>query len=362
MIHRGSLARFGAIESIMRFRAIERGVDERYNRRMKNRTKLEGALEAARALIETEAATLTRLSKAPDMEPFKRALERIAAISGKLFFIGLGKSGLIAAKIASTFSSIGINAVFLHAADALHGDLGAIGSEDASILISKSGQTREALEVASFLRREGADYISITNDPDSPLARMAAVDLSMMVEREGSPVELAPMASGIATLAIGDALAAAMIELRSIGAESFARFHPGGSIGWLLSARVVDILSVDSNPIVTESETVRGAIVKLAEARLGAVSVVDGSGRLVGIVTDGDLKRFMLDRPEENLERPVGDFMTRDPVTIAPDQSASAALDLMESRALAISVLVVLDPDRAPIGILRLHDILGRAR
>jgi arabinose-5-phosphate isomerase len=316
------------------------------------------AVAAAARAVSAEASALARLEEVIASPPFARAVAACYECAGKIFVVGLGKSGLVGAKIAATLSSTGTTAVSLHAADALHGDMGAIGSTDVAILISKSGQTRETLEIIPFLKDQGNTIIALTNEPESSLGAGADIVLPLMVETEGCPMNLAPMASTTNTLAIGDALAAALIVARGFRAESFARFHPGGKLGWMLTANVADMIDRSKNPVVWEGELLRVAVKKLVEYRLGAVSVVDAQGRMVGIVTDGDLKRIVVEGDEALFDRPVVETMAKEPTVIALTASAAEALDMMERRDNQISALPVVDGDLKPVGVLRIHDVI----
>ncbi|MDH4185100.1 MAG: KpsF/GutQ family sugar-phosphate isomerase [Nitrospinota bacterium] len=321
---------------------------------------LSRAVQAAVNVIAEEAGALTRLKDEARSPRFARALEILFNCQGTVYIIGLGKSGLVGQKIAATLTSTGAPAAYIHATDALHGDLGAIRSQDTAILISKSGQTREILAVIPFLKGNGNPIIAITNEENSPLAEQADVTLPMMVESEGCPLNLAPMTSSTAAMAIGDALAGALIVARDFKPESFARFHPAGRLGFLLTARVGDLLAPGNNPVVAESASLREAVVALVESRLGGVSITGADGRLTGALTDGDMKRIVIDK-NLSLNEPVIRYMTRNPVTARPEDSAAVAVEIMENRKTQISILPVVDGEGRPLGILRLHDIIRSA-
>ena len=323
-----------------------------------NRAQL-AVLAAARVLAE-EASALARLKKVAGSTAFKRALEIFINLKGTIYIIGLGKSGLVGQKIAATLTSTGAPAAYIHAGDALHGDLGAIRPDDAAILISKSGETRELLAVIRFLKSNKNPIVAITNSPASTLAKEADVTLPMMVKSEGCPLNLAPMTSSTAAMALGDAIAGALIVARDFKPENFARFHPAGRLGFLLTAKVGDLLAKGNNPVVGEGATLKEAVVRLVESRLGGVCIVRKNGRLAGILTDGDLKRIMLEE-ERSLEEKVAGFMTKNPVTAGPEDSAASALEVMENRKTQISILPVVDSAGRPLGILRLHDIVRSA-
>ncbi|MDH5511365.1 MAG: KpsF/GutQ family sugar-phosphate isomerase [Nitrospinota bacterium] len=318
------------------------------------------AIDAAANVIHAEAEALARLGEVVRSEAFIIATKILLRCEGTIYIIGLGKSGLVGQKIAATLTSTGAPAAYIHAGDALHGDLGAIRQRDAAILISKSGQTREILEVVPFLKNNNNPTIAITNQPQSPLAAKADVTLPMMVESEGCPLNLAPMTSSTAAMAIGDALAGALIVARDFKPENFARFHPAGRLGFLLTAKVGDLLAPGLNPVSRENVTLRQAVVALVDSRLGGLSIVDENGRLTGVLTDGDLKRIIVDKAQR-LDEEVRHFMTRNPVFARPDDSAAAAMEIMENRQTQISILPVVDGHGKPMGILRLHDIIRSA-
>lgn len=325
---------------------------------MTDNKSLDMAIEAAARVAAEEAAALSSLDKEIRSGKFRKAVATCLECRGTIYIIGLGKSGLVGQKIAATLTSTGTPAICLHAGDALHGDLGAIRPGDVAIIISKSGETREVLQAIPFLKNQSNMIIAITNDSRSTLASAADVAVMMEVDSEACPLNLAPMTSTAATMAIGDALAAALIVAKGFKREDFARFHPAGKLGWLLTATVAGMISPEKNPVCPETASLRQAVVKLVEFRLGGVNVVDGTGKLSGILTDGDLKRIMLSGDDSALNRPVKEFMKAGPVTINSEASAAEALELMENRDTQISVLPVVDAERKPVGLLRLHDVI----
>lgn len=316
------------------------------------------AIEAAVAVALEEADAVRRLADTANAPEFKKALEICLHCPGTIFILGMGKSGLVGQKIAATLTSTGSPSIYIHPGDALHGDIGAIRAVDVAILISKSGETGEVLRTVPFLKNQGNPIIAITSELSSSLSKSADVTLDMQVTSEACPLNLAPMSSTTATMVIGDALAAALIVARGFRPESFARFHPGGKLGWLLTAKVADMIGPEKNPVAAESETLRQAIVKLVEYRLGGVSVVDSAGRLTGMITDGDLKRIIISGDDHAMNRSVVEFMKKSPVSIPITATAAEALDLMEKRETQISVLPVVDDLYRPVGILRLHDVI----
>ncbi|MFW2331245.1 MAG: KpsF/GutQ family sugar-phosphate isomerase [Nitrospinota bacterium] len=313
---------------------------------------------AARNLIEVERDALTRLIALPDSNEFAEAINILLECKGKIFTIGLGKSGLIGAKIAATFSSVGRNAIFIHAGDALHGDMGVLGKDDAAILISKSGETKELLEVLSFLQKSNNKTIAITNDRSSSLAKGADVDLELDVKLEGCPLNLAPMASTSATLTIGDALASGLMVASNFKPEKFAKYHPGGKLGAILTKKVSDIVDTENNPICNENSLLKDALLILIEKKMGAINIVNNQNSLTGFMTDGDVKRILVDFDYQTLNKKVNLFMTKKPITITLGESSAVALDLMEQRNSQISTLPVIDDKGRPVAILRLHDLI----
>jgi arabinose-5-phosphate isomerase len=272
---------------------------------------------------------------------------------------GVGKSGLIARKIAATLASTGTRAFFLHPADAAHGDVGMVGAGDVVIAVSKSGEGDELLQLLPLIREMGVTVVAVTANSSSTLAKRADVILDAAVEREACPMDLVPTASTTAALALGDALAVAVLEEKEIDRDAFATFHPAGALGRRLLLRVRDVMHTgESLPVVSEDALMRDAIVEIAEKRLGLTTVVDGSGRLAGIVTDGDFKRILLKRPDM-LEVRVGDVMTRDPKTVGREELVVSALEKMETMAASpITSLVITDDEGAPEGVIHIHDCL----
>jgi len=316
------------------------------------------AIEAAKRVIAEEAEALASLGEEILSDNFRKAVETCLACKGTIYVIGMGKSGLVGQKMAATLTSTGAPAIYIHAGDALHGDLGSVRPGDVAVIISKSGETREALQTLPFLKSQKNPIIAITNEAESTLAKEADVSLLTKIGSEACPLNLAPMTSTTATMAIGDALAAALIVARNFKPEDFARFHPAGKLGWMLTAKVSDMISPERNPVSAENDTLRQAVVKLVEHKLGGVNIASADGKLAGILTDGDLKRIILSKDDAALDRPVKEFMKAGPVTIHFEASAAEALELMENRESQISVLPVVDGARKPVGLLRLHDVI----
>ncbi len=285
---------------------------------------------------------------------FVQAVDTILKLQGRLVVVGMGKSGIIAKKIAATFASTGTPAFFVHAAEAQHGDLGMITGQDAVLALSHSGETAEVCGLLPEIRRRGAQVIAITGNTGSTLARYADTVLHIPVEKEACPLNLAPTASTTATLALGDALAVVVLKQRGFREEDFARVHPAGSLGRKL-LRVADVMhSGDALPLVAHDATLRDAIMCISSHRLGITGIVR-DGRLIGCLSDGDLRRI-LEAGHLDIKAPVHDLMHPQPSTIAADRLASEALHEMESK--KITVLFVCDEQLRVTGIVHMHDIL----
>ena len=310
-------------------------------------------LAAARRVLAAERDAIDAVAAALD-EDFCRAVARILELEGRLVVVGMGKSGIIARKIAATFASTGTPAFFVHAAEAQHGDLGMITRQDAVLALSHSGETDEVVRLLPTIKRMGAGLIAITGNPRSTLARHADMVLHVDVAREACPHNLAPTASTTAALALGDALAVAVLEQRGFSPEDFARFHPAGSLGRRLM-RVGDVMHAgDAMPLVVADAPLKDAVMAITAGRLGIVGVIEGE-RLAGCLTDGDLRRLM-ETGRMALDRPVGELMHPGPRTIAADHLASEAVRLMEEH--KITQLFVVDEAGRPEGVVHLHDLL----
>lgn len=301
--------------------------------------------EIARQVIAQQAASLQQLAGSLGRE-FDGAVALLLACKGRVIVCGMGKSGLVGSKMSATFASTGTPSFFLHPGEALHGDLGKIMGGDVIILISNSGETEEVLRLLPSLEDFGNDTIAITNAPQSTLARYAKVALHLQVEREACPNNLAPTTSTLATMALGDALAVALITARDFQPQDFARYHPGGSLGRRLLTRVADVMHKDL-PCVAPDTPMSEVIEVMTEKRLGLAVVMEGK-TLAGILTDGDLRRAM--RRERNvLDHPARVFMTANPVTVSPGCRLAEAEQLMHER--SIRALVVVEAG-AVLGIL----------
>ena len=313
-------------------------------------------LAVARAAIEIEAAALLRTAALLDGELI-RAVDLILAHPGKMVVTGIGKSGHIARKIVATLCSMGTPAVFLHPAEAVHGDLGIYTPGDPTVLISKNGSSRELLALVPLLRELRSPLIGILGSATSPLAARLDVLLDASVEREADPHNLAPTASAVAALAVGHALAIALMRARDFTPEEFGRFHPGGQLGRNLMLSVREAMhSGDEVATVAPETSFQGVILAMTERPMGGACVVRADGALSGFVTDGDLRRVLTHHDDIRALR-AEDVMTRTPVTIGPDATLGEALELMERRPSQISVLPVVDETGRALGLLRIHDI-----
>jgi arabinose-5-phosphate isomerase len=310
-------------------------------------------VERGRRVLVLEAEAIRRVAERLGPS-FAAALGLLAKVRGRVIVSGLGKSGLIARKIAATFTSTGTPASFLHPVDSLHGDLGIVSRDDAAVLLSKSGASDELLGLVDQLKRFGVPIIAITGDRDSGLARRADVVLDAGVTEEACDETLAPTASTTAALALGDALAVTLLESKGFGRDAFAALHPGGSLGRKLLLRVGDVMLTHDLPTLRADRPMRECVVLLAKRR-GTVAVVDGAGSLLGVVTAGDLTRLM-ERTDRFLDTPVADTMTRAPKTTTPDELAGAAVGVMEKH--GIMALPVLDGRATVVGMVHLHDLL----
>jgi arabinose-5-phosphate isomerase len=314
---------------------------------------LERVLQVAKSVLRKEGEALIGLSEKLDRS-FVHAVNLILETKGRVVLTGIGKSGIICKKIAATFSSTGTPAFFLHPVDAVHGDLGMLRGDDTLIAVSNSGESAEVLNVVSVVKSFGIPVIGITNDINSSLSKLSDVVLLLHVDEEACPLGLAPTTSTTATLALGDALAAALIVARGFNSEDFARLHPGGKLGIRLS-KVKNLMRTGSEiPEVSPDTSMKDAIYEISSKKLGATLVVD-NGKLVGIVTDGDLRRFF--EKGGKLEDKVKNAMTKNPKTVSEDEFAENALKIMEK--FKITVLPVVNKGKIK-GILHLHDILGR--
>ena len=317
-----------------------------------------GLVASGRRVLEIEGQALAAVG-ARIGEEFAHACALAMACRGRVVAIGMGKSGHIARKIAATLASTGTPAFFVHPGEAGHGDLGMITDADVVLAISYSGESDEILTLLPALRRQGNPVVAMTGRPQSTLAREADVHLDVSVPAEACPLHLAPTSSTTASLALGDALAVALLEARGFTADDFARSHPAGSLGRRLLLRIDDVMhSGEALPSVAAGATVAEALVEMSRKRLGMTAIVDDDGCLLGIFTDGDLRRA-LDQGLDLRQAPIAGIMTRDPRTVRAGRMASEAAHLMEQH--RINGLIVVDDAGRAVGALNIHDLL-RAR
>ena len=315
-------------------------------------------LAKAREVLDIEARGLAAVRDRLDGS-FVRALELMASCSGRVVVTGLGKSGLVGRKIAATLSSTGTPSFFLHPVEGAHGDLGMIRREDVIVAISNSGETDELNNILPSLKSLAGYVISLTGGLRSTMARLSDVVIDTSVPCEACPLGVAPTASTTAALAVGDALAVCLIEWKSFALEDFRRFHPGGALGQRLTKNVEELMRSSQLPVVPSGVSLGQALTVLNEGRLGCVCVLDPSGRLVGLLTDGDVRRLVCAN-RLLMDDVVDSVMTASPLHASPGQKAAEVLDLMESR--AITVLPVVTPDRTLAGMVHMHDVLGQGR
>jgi arabinose-5-phosphate isomerase len=303
--------------------------------------------------IETEAQSILGLTKYINAD-FENAVHIIADTKGRIVISGIGKSATIAQKIVATFNSTGTPAIFMHAADAIHGDLGIVQQDDIVMIISKSGESPEIKVLIPLIKNFKNTLIGMVGNLQSYLASQSDIILNTTVEQEACPNNLAPTSSTTAQLVMGDALAICLMELKGFSSDDFAKFHPGGTLGKKLYLRVSDLYIHNEKPSVTPEKSLKEAIVEISAKRLGAVAVVDKSNQLLGIITDGDLRRLL--GKNISIERAtVEDVMTRFPKTICADELAVDALDLMRKK--SITQLVVVDGGKY-LGFIHLHDLI----
>lgn len=310
--------------------------------------------------LTAEAKAITNVAKRLQPNQVEHALTLLATCQGKIVIIGVGKSGIIAQKIAGTLRSIGIVAVFLHPCDALHGDLGVITAHDVAIALSHSGETEEILDIIPHLKRRQVPLIAIVGNLQSSLARQADVILDTTIEREVCPLNLAPTTSTTVALALGDALAMTLMSIKGVTPESFAFNHPAGRLGKRLTLKVRDLMhSGHENPTLFPQAPWIDVVSTISQGGLGAVNIIAADGSLAGLITDGDLRRWVEKTNPANLETLSAEkIMTATPVVVSPDTLAYDALKLMENRPSQISVLPVVNEQKECLGLIRLHDIV----
>jgi arabinose-5-phosphate isomerase len=310
----------------------------------------------AARVLELEAEAILALVSRLDAR-FDAAVGLLERCRGRVIVTGMGKSGIIARKIAATLASTGTPAHFLHPAEGVHGDLGMVARGDVVLVLSNSGETDEILAIVPRLKRLAVPIALLTGHPQSALARQCEVVLDVSVREEACPMSLAPTSSTTAALAMGDALAMALLEVRGLRPEDYAALHPRGALGWRASVRVADLMHAGAAvPVVSADAVLKDVIAEMTDKGLGMTTVVDGSGRLVGVITDGDLRRLHL-RPGPIAEFAARDFMSGQPKLVEAGALAATALEVMEQSG-PITSLVVVDDGGRPAGVIHLHDVL----
>lgn len=323
---------------------------------MNNQTHLADIQQMLRIESDAIAQTANKLEPAQ----VERVVELLAACKGKVVILGVGKSGIIGQKIAATMTSAGTAALYLHPSDALHGGLGIVHADDVVIVLSNSGETDEIVAMFPYLKNRGVPIVAIVGNLNSTLARRADAVLDASVDKEACPLNLAPTTSTTVALAIGDALAMTVMKVKGMTSEDFAVNHPAGRLGKRLTLRVADLMHRDGeNPTIAAGSSWVEVVRAISKGGLGAVCVVDATGHLAGVITDGDLRRAIEQTSHDSLASLTGDdFMTRKPVVATPELLAFDALQLMEDRPSQISVLPVVDQDQVCVGLIRVHDIV----
>ena len=317
--------------------------------------KQKKVLEIVQKVLTIESDAIADLAVKISQTVYQ-AVEMMLDCSGKIVVTGMGKPGLIARKISATLNSTGTVAVFIHPAEAIHGDLGVISTQDVVVAISNSGETDEIMNLIPYLKRHAIKLISLTGNMKSTLARHSDLVLDVSIKQEACPIGLAPTASTTASLAMGDALAMALMELKGFKQEDFAQHHPGGNLGRRLLLKVKDIMRTEKkHPIVICDEVLPEVLIRITQAHAGAATIIDDKGRLLGIFTDGDLRRhFQSGGKIEKL--PIKDIMTNNPLNIHEDKLASEALEIMTNN--KIDELIVVDVNFKPIGLLDVQDLI----
>ena len=315
------------------------------------------SVEEAKRVLRVEAQSLLDLAERID-ENFSRAVELLYQCAGKVVLMGMGKSGLVGRKIASTFASTGTPSFFLHPAEGLNGDFGMLAKEDLIIAISNSGETRELLEVLPLIKRYGNRLITLTGNPNSTLSKAGDVNLDIRVKEEACPLGLAPTSSTTATLALGDALAVALMGKKDFKEEDFAMLHPGGALGKRLLLKVEDLMHVGKAfPMVSEKTLMKDAIFEITSKRLGVTAVCNTEGHLMGVITDGDLRRA-LEKFSDLFNREASEVMTKNPKWIEKDDLAAKAVQRMEEYSITSLFVFKKGGEKVPVGIIHLHDLL----
>lgn len=315
-------------------------------------------IKLGRETFAQEASVLAEVGRSLDGE-FARAVRALFENEGRVLVTGLGKSGIVARKLAATFTSTGTPSHFIHPVEAAHGDLGVVSGADILIAISRSGNNTEVVALLNSCQRFGMTTMAITGGAESALAKASDIMLYTPVAKEACPLNLTPTSSAVAAMAMGDALAVSLIHLRGFKAEDFAIFHPSGTLGRSLLVKVAELMHTgDELPVVPDHLTLRESLPEIVDKRLGGVCVVDPDGRLAGLCVDGDVKRVLVES-EDALDLPIAEAMNRRPTTIDPEMLAIDALRMMEQRKRGpVTLLIAVDAENRPVGLLHIHDVL----
>ena len=312
-------------------------------------------IRRAKQVLDIEAKAIQAL-KSRVGKNFAKAVELLLKTKGRIVVSGMGKTGIIAQKFSATLASTGTPSLFLHTAEAIHGDLGKVIADDTVIIISNSGAGEEIKQLLPLLKKIGSKMIALTGNPKSILAKYSDITLDVSVEKEACPFGLAPTASTTATLAMADALAICLLELKGFKEKDFAFFHPGGALGRRLLLKVEDIMRIGpANPVVNEEKNVSQVLLKITQARAGSATVVDSKGKLKGIFTDGDLRRH-LEIDESLPKRKIKEVMTRNPISVGKDMLAAEAMRILQKK--KIDEIPVVDKNMRPVGLLDVQDLL----
>ena len=313
-------------------------------------------IEAGKETFQIEAEALLKVSEQLDQH-FLNAIDLVYKTSGKLIVTGVGKSGLVGAKMAATFASTGTSSFFLHPTEALHGDLGMISHGDTLLAISYSGESEELTKILPHIKRFDIPLIGLTADADSSLGRYADVRLSIWVDKEACPLGVAPTTSTTLTMAMGDALAIALMRKRGFNEEDFASYHPGGALGKKLFIKIKDLMRTEKLPIIRQDTPLKQAIVTMSEGKLGTVLIVDEKGRLSSLLSDGDLRRALM-KHDFDLDHPASKYATSNPRSYRNTELlASEALEIIEEN--RIQLLIITDEEKKIVGILHIHDLVN---
>ncbi len=319
----------------------------------------EKSIDRIKRVFDIEIGELCKVRDSLDDEVISSAIDLLSSCKGKIILCGMGKPGHIARKISATLSSMGISSYFLHPAEAQHGDLGTVSDEDVLLIISNSGETAEICKMLPNIKIIGAKIIAVTSYKDSTLAQFADISIVFPIIKEATALQLAPTSSTTCELVMGDAISTVLSEMIGFRKEDFALYHPAGSLGKKLTVRVADLMySEENNPVIKIGSTLKNAICLMSKTGLGAINIIDDNGKLCGLITDGDLKRYL--EKEINIYSEIVDnVMTCTPVTVTPQVLAFEALRIMEKREKQLSVLPVVSDCGISVGMIRLHDIIS---